>query len=150
MVGPSKQASIHTHVRNEVTLVCGSLRLAPTKIFTETFLATDETKKYTDVRVILPQLSGGTAAVTENRRDKVHTLQLKGYRKFDFMLLHAHAALSGECSYYVDTTWYHHVHYLAIWLDFAFECFESLWSGSIFHSNASKPFRMIRICIRML
>ena len=41
-----------------------------TKIFTETFLATDETEKYTDVRVILAQLSGGTAAGTENRRDK--------------------------------------------------------------------------------
>ena len=68
----------------------------------------DETEKYTDVRVILAQLSGGTAAGTENRRDKVHTLQLKGYRKFDFMLLHAHAALSGECSYYVDATRYHH------------------------------------------
>ena len=74
----------------------------------ETFLATDETEKYTDVRVILAQLSGGTAAGTENRRDKVHTLLLKGYRKFDFMLLHAHAALSGECSYYVDATRYHH------------------------------------------
>ena len=46
------------------------------------FIATDETEKYTDVRVILVQLSGGTAAGTENRRDKVHTLQLEGYRKF--------------------------------------------------------------------
>ena len=69
----------------------------------------DKTEKYTDVHVILAQLSsaGGMAAGTE-RRDKVHTLQLKGYRKFDFMLLHAHAALSGECSYYVDATRYHH------------------------------------------
>ena len=57
------------------------------RILTETFIATDETEKYTDVRVILAQLSGGTAAGTENRRDKVHTLQLEGYRKFDFMLL---------------------------------------------------------------
>ena len=48
------------------------------------------------------------AAGTENRRDKVHTLQLEGYRKFDFMLLHAHAASSGERSYYVDATWYYH------------------------------------------
>ena len=63
----------------------------------ETSLATDETEKYTDVRVILAQLSGGTAAGTENRRDKVHTLQLKGYRKFDFILLHAHAASRSCC-----------------------------------------------------
>ena len=41
-----------------------------TKFFTETFLATDETEKSMDVRVILAQLSGGTAAGTENRRDK--------------------------------------------------------------------------------
>ena len=53
----------------------------------------DETEKYMDIRVILVQLSlylwlnGGTAAGTENRKDKVHTLQLEGYRKFDFMLL---------------------------------------------------------------
>ena len=65
-------------------------------------------EKYTDVRVILAQLSGGMAAGTENRRDKVHTRQLEGYRKFDFMLLHAHAAFSGEYSYYVDATRYHH------------------------------------------
>ena len=32
------------------------------RILTETFIATDETEKYTDVRVILAQLSGGTAA----------------------------------------------------------------------------------------
>ena len=50
-------------------------------------------EKYTDIRVILVQLSlclwlsGSTAAVTENRKDKVHTLQLEGYMKFDFMLL---------------------------------------------------------------
>ena len=30
MVGPSKQANIHTHGLNEVTLVWGSLRLTPT------------------------------------------------------------------------------------------------------------------------
>ena len=65
-------------------------------------------EKYTDVRVILAELSGGTAAGTENRRAKVHTLQLEGYRKFDFMLLHSHAASSGECSYYVHATRYHH------------------------------------------
>ena len=59
----------------------------------------DETEKYTDVRVILPQLSGVAAAGTENRMDRVHTLQLEGYRKFNFMLLRAHAAPSGECSY---------------------------------------------------
>ena len=29
MVGPSKHTYIHTHVHNEVTLVWGSLRLAP-------------------------------------------------------------------------------------------------------------------------
>jgi len=29
VVGPSKHTYIHTHVRNEVTLVWGSLRLAP-------------------------------------------------------------------------------------------------------------------------
>ena len=57
------------------------------RILTETFIATDETEKYTDVRVILAQLSGGTVAGRENRRDKVYTLQLEGYRKFDFMLL---------------------------------------------------------------
>ena len=70
----------------------------------EAIIPADETEKYTDIRVILAQLSGGPAAGTENRRDKVHTLQLKGYRKFDFMLLHAHAASSGECSHYVDAT----------------------------------------------
>ena len=48
------------------------------------------------------------AAGTENRMDKVHTLQLEGYRKFDFMLLRAHAAQSGECSYYIDVRRYHH------------------------------------------
>ena len=79
-----------------------------TKISTETFLATDETEKYTDVRIILAQLSGMAAAGTENRMDKVHTLQLEGYRKFDFMLLRAHAAQSGECSYNVDARRYYH------------------------------------------
>ena len=49
------------------------------RILTETFIATDKTGKYTDIRVILAELSGGTAAGTENRRDKVHTLQLEGY-----------------------------------------------------------------------
>ena len=58
----------------------------------EAIIAADETEKYTDIRVILAQLSlclwlrGSTAA--ENRKDKVHTLRLEGYRKFDFMLLH--------------------------------------------------------------
>ena len=54
--------------------------------------------------VILPQLSGVAAAGPENRMDKVHTLQLEGYRKFNFMLIRAHAAPCGECSYYVDAT----------------------------------------------
>ena len=53
----------------------------------ESIITANETEKYTDIRVILAQLSGGPAAGTENRRDKVHTLQLEGYRKFDFMLL---------------------------------------------------------------
>ena len=39
-----------------------------TKIFTETFIATDETEKYTDVRVILAEFSGGTAAGTEKMK----------------------------------------------------------------------------------
>ena len=68
----------------------------------------NDTEKYTDVRVVLPQLSGVVAAGIENRMEKVHTLQLEGYSKFNFMLLHAHAASSGECSYYVDTRRYHH------------------------------------------
>ena len=62
-----------------------------------------------DVRVLLPQLSGVAAAGTENRMGKVHTLQLEGYSKFNFMLLRAHAAPSGECSYYVNVRRYHHV-----------------------------------------
>ena len=33
-VQANKQANIHTHVCNEVTLVWGSLRLAPTSFFT--------------------------------------------------------------------------------------------------------------------
>ena len=65
-------------------------------------------EKYTDVCVILPQLSGVAAVWAENRMDKVHFLQLEGYIKFDFMLLRTHAALSGECSYYADVTRYHH------------------------------------------
>ena len=60
-----------------------------------------------DVRVIVPQLSSVAAAGTENRMGKVHTLQLEGYRKFDFMLFHPHATPCGECSYYVDATRYH-------------------------------------------
>ena len=32
----SKQANIHMHVHNEVTLVWGSLRLAPIKVVTKT------------------------------------------------------------------------------------------------------------------
>ena len=46
------------------------------RILYSNVIAANETEKYTDIRVILPQLSGGTAAGTENRRDKVHTLQL--------------------------------------------------------------------------
>ena len=44
--------------------------------------AMDETEKYTNVCVILAQLRGVMAAGTENRRDKVHTLQLEGCRSF--------------------------------------------------------------------
>ena len=36
------------------------------------------------------------------------TLHLEGYRKFDFMQLCTHAVPSGECSYYLDVTGYHH------------------------------------------
>ena len=36
------------------------------------------------------------------------------------------------------------------WLEFAFECFESLSKGSNVHSNASNLVRMVRICTRML
>ena len=36
------------------------------------------------------------------------------------------------------------------WFEFAFECFESLSNGSNLHSNASNPFRMVKICIRTL
>ena len=42
-----------------------------TKIFTEILLATDETEKYTDVYIILAQLSSGTVAGTENRINKL-------------------------------------------------------------------------------
>ena len=34
MVGPSKQANVHTHGYNEITLVWGSLRLTPIMIDT--------------------------------------------------------------------------------------------------------------------
>ena len=33
------------------------------------------------------------------------------------------------------------------WFEFAFKCFESLSNGSNLYSNASNPFRMVRICI---
>ena len=36
------------------------------------------------------------------------------------------------------------------WLEFAFECFESLSNASNLHSIDSNPSRMVRICIRML
>ena len=36
------------------------------------------------------------------------------------------------------------------WLEFELECFETLSTGSNFHLNASNPFQMARICIRML
>ena len=65
----------------------------------ETFLATDETEKCVNICVFWPQLSSVAVAGTENRMDEVHSLQLEGYRKFDFMLLHSYAALCGECSY---------------------------------------------------
>ena len=35
------------------------------------------------------------------------------------------------------------------WLEFAFECFISLWSGLNLNSNASNAFRKVTICIRM-
>ena len=97
-----------THLQSQIIHTVGGYETRPhTKIFTETLIATDETEKYTDVRVIVPQLSGVAAAGTGNRMDKVHTLQLEGYRKFDFMLFRPHATLCGECSYYVNTTRYH-------------------------------------------
>ena len=58
------------------------------------------------VSLHLMQLSGVAAAETENKMDKVYTLQLEGYRKFDFMLFCPHATPCGECSYYVDATRY--------------------------------------------
>jgi len=36
------------------------------------------------------------------------------------------------------------------WLEFGHECFEFLLNGSNLDSNASNPFRMVWICIRML
>ena len=36
------------------------------------------------------------------------------------------------------------------WLEFTFECFESLSNGLHLNSKAWNPFRMIRICIQML
>ena len=36
------------------------------------------------------------------------------------------------------------------WFKFEFECFKSLRSGLNLDSNASNPFRIVRICIRML
>ena len=36
------------------------------------------------------------------------------------------------------------------WFKFAFERFESLSNCSNLHSNASNPFRMVRICILMV
>jgi len=36
------------------------------------------------------------------------------------------------------------------WLEFVFECFESLSNGLNLNSNGSNPFGMVRICIRML
>ena len=35
------------------------------------------------------------------------------------------------------------------WFEFGIESFESLSKGSSLHSNASNPFRMFRVCIRM-
>ena len=105
IVSPKKGAS------DKNSLSIGGYETRPqTKLFTETFLATDETEKYTDICVILPHLGGVAAAGTENRMDKIHTLQLEGYRKFDFMRLRTqcHAAPSGECSYFLDARQYHH------------------------------------------
>ena len=36
------------------------------------------------------------------------------------------------------------------WLEFRFECFESLSNVSNLDLNASNPFQMVRICIRIL
>ena len=36
------------------------------------------------------------------------------------------------------------------WFEFEFECFQSLSNGSNLNFNASNPFRMVRIRIRML
>ena len=35
------------------------------------------------------------------------------------------------------------------WFEFPFECFESLSNGLNFHSDASNPFQIARICIQM-
>ena len=35
------------------------------------------------------------------------------------------------------------------WLEFAFECFQSLAKGSNLYSTLSNPFPMVRICIQM-
>ena len=35
-------------------------------------------------------------------------------------------------------------------VEFAFECYESLSNVLNLHSNASNPFRMVRMCMRML
>ena len=40
--------------------------------------------------------SSAVAAGTGSRIDKLHTLHLEGYRRFDFMLLHTHTAPSGR------------------------------------------------------
>ena len=36
------------------------------------------------------------------------------------------------------------------WLEFAFECFESLSNGYHLHLNASNPFRVVQMWIRIL
>ena len=72
----------------------------------------------------------------EHRMNKVHTVQLEGYKKFDFMLLCAHAAPSGECSYYLDATQYHHARIMQDFTVFFFELVNDTFSGThiFFHT----------------
>ena len=52
-------------------------------------------------------------ARTEHRMNKLHIILLVGYRKFEFMMLCAVAALPRECSYYyVNKTRCSHVQIL--------------------------------------
>lgn len=62
------------------------------------------------VHVILPQLSV-RRQLEQNIGWTRYILYsyIEDYRKLEFMLLHTHGAQSGECTYCVDTTRYHHV-----------------------------------------